>query len=172
MRRWCVPSSVITAASITVALESIDAHPLPVQQHPDVGAIIGDQLHAHVGDSRVRAARGTSKNTTDHTLAQELLDRDGEGARATMPPEYAHTLTRCIGQSETLQIDQSRIQLAPGDRVLFCTDGLNKVVPPAKVAAILQSSDDPEQLCSALIETANASEGPDNITAIIILIDS
>ena len=70
-----------------VARESIDAHPFTGSGSTlTLGQIIGDQLLlAHVGDSAVYVlhAGRIEKRITDHTLAQELLDRDGEGARAT-----------------------------------------------------------------------------------------
>ena len=97
------------------------------------------------------------KRTTDHTLAQELLDRDGEGARATMPPEFPHTPTRCISQSRPCRLTKAASSWRR-DRVLFCTDGLNKVVPPAKLPPFSNPPMIPNN-SAALIEAANASEG-------------
>ncbi|MGB0415506.1 MAG: PP2C family protein-serine/threonine phosphatase [Coraliomargarita sp.] len=159
-----------------IAYEGMNEHPFTGSGSTlTVGQIIGDQLLiAHVGDSAVYILHedGFEKLTIDHTMEQELLDRIGESARKTMPPEYPHTLTRCIGQIDELRVDQTRLKLQPGDRILFCSDGLNKVVTEDHMVTTLQSSDDPEVICAQLIADANANRGPDNITTIILIIDS
>lgn len=159
-----------------VAYEGMTDHPFTGSGSTlTIGQIVENQLLiAHVGDSAVYLLRGGNfdKLTIDHTMEQELLDRLGESARKTMPPEYPHTLTRCIGQIDELRVDQTRIKLQVGDRILFCSDGLNKVVSDDQIVTILKSSDDPEKICTELIAAANASRGPDNITIITVLIDS
>lgn len=151
--------------------------------HPETGAgstltlsqIQGNQLHlAHVGDSSayIYHQGHLEKITTDHTMEQELINAQGEEARCTMPPEYAHTLTRCIGQPRDLSIDHVRAQLALDDKILLCTDGLNKVIGEAAIEKLLHSNDSPEVICQSMIDTANALRGPDNITVIVAIIDS
>ncbi|MGC6455805.1 MAG: PP2C family protein-serine/threonine phosphatase [Coraliomargaritaceae bacterium] len=151
--------------------------------HPETGAgstltlsqIQGNELHvAHVGDSTAYLFHQghLEKLTSDHTMEQELINAQGEEARNTMPPEYAHTLTRCIGQPRELTVDHIRAQLAPADKILLCTDGLNKVIGETAIEKILQSDDSPEVICQSMIDTANALRGPDNITVIVAIIES
>ena len=151
--------------------------------HPETGAgstltlgqIRGDQIHlAHVGDSAafVLHQGHLEKITTDHTMEEELVSAHGADARSDMPPEYAHTLTRCIGQPQDLTIDRVRAQLAPGDRILLCTDGLNKVIGEPAIEQLLQADDSPENICQSMIDAANALRGPDNITVIVAIVDS
>lgn len=132
--------------------------------------IIDDHLIiAHVGDSAVYHWRsGTiNKITTDHTMAQELIKRLGEGAHDSMPPEYPHTLTRCIGQDGELQVDLIRIQVAPDDRILVCSDGLNKVMNDEQICEILGHGSDPQQICDLLLKATYAKHAPDNVTVIV-----
>lgn len=135
--------------------------------------IVGDQvLIGHVGDSAAYLLREGSlkKLTIDHTLEQDLVDEHGESARQHMPPEYPHTLTRCIGQESELRVDQTRISLQTGDRILLCTDGLNKVVPESEITEALASELSPERIANLLVEKANAKSGPDNITIITLIL--
>ncbi|HKK17438.1 MAG TPA: protein phosphatase 2C domain-containing protein [Opitutales bacterium] len=139
-----------------------------------LGRIIEKQLViGHVGDSAAYRLRGgeLQKLTIDHTMEQELIEQYGEGARRNMPPAYPHTLTRCIGQEGNLVVDQSRVDLVPGDRILLCTDGLSKVVSESEIIERLASDQSPQEICEALIDRANANSGPDNITAITVLLD-
>jgi protein phosphatase len=108
------------------------------------------------------------KLTLDHTMEQEWIAERGEAARATMPPEMTHTLTRCIGQNAELQIDQGTHQLKSGDRLLLCTDGLNKVLPESIIRDTLLHASSPESACEELTQLANQNKGPDNITTIVL----
>ena len=140
-----------------------------------LGQIIEDQLLiAHAGDSAAYLLRGEAftKLTTDHTMEQELINRFGEAARESMPRAYPHTLTRCLGQNDDLKVDLEHIQIAPGDRLLICSDGLNKVLRHDEIAQALGQLDDPEKICNTLVKATHAYGAPDNITTIVVFIDS
>jgi PPM family protein phosphatase len=158
-----------------VTKEGIEAHPFTGSGSTlTIAQIISDQLLiGHVGDSAAYHLRKDEfqQLTIDHTMAQALIDRAGESARKLMPPEYPHTLTRCIGQNEgELRVDQTRITIAPGDRVLLCTDGLNKVLSVDEIKSILNDEMQPAAICQKLVDAANDNHGPDNITVIVLFI--
>jgi protein phosphatase len=169
-------TELIIGINEIVAKEGLEAHPFTgTGSTLTVGQIIGDQLLiGHVGDSAAYLLRGEDmeKLTIDHTMAQELIDREGEAARAIMPPEYPHTLTRCVGQGDTLRLDTTRITVESGDSLLLCTDGLNKVISRQAIKQALARQQNPQETCLHLIEMANDNEGPDNITVIVIQITS
>lgn len=154
--------------------EGGEAHPFTgLGSTLTIAQLISDQLLiGHVGDSAAYHLRGDGFNkiTIDHTMEQEFIERAGESARNLMPPEYPHTLTRCVGQNENVRIDQSRLTIASGDRLLLCTDGLNKIITNQQIHAALQADATPEAICHGLVEHANAEGGPDNITAIVVFI--
>jgi len=132
---------------------------------------VGDHLLiGHVGDSAAYLLRGGAlkKLTIDHTMAHQLIEREGEGARDFMPSEYSHMLTRCVGQGDTLRVDRTRLRVEPGDRLLFCTDGLNKVLSEAQIREKLMQASTPEDACKSLTRMANDHQGPDNITLIML----
>jgi serine/threonine protein phosphatase PrpC len=59
----------------------------------------------------------------------------------------------------------------PGDVYLLCTDGLWGSVKQAVIAEIVRATTSLEGACRALIDTANAAGGPDNITALLVRVD-
>lgn len=168
-------ADLIIAINRIVAKEGIEAHPFTGSGSTlTIAQIIGDQLLiGHVGDSAAYHLRNDEFNklTIDHTMEQELIDRAGEAARKMMPPEYPHTLTRCVGQNEELRVDQTRITIAPGDRLLLCTDGLNKVLTAKEIQHILNQDNNPQTICKNLVDAANRSCGPDNITVVVAFIN-
>lgn len=167
-------TELIIGINQIVAKEGLAAHPFTGSGSTlTLAQIVGDQLLiGHVGDSAAYLLRGgdLKKLTIDHTMEQELIDRRGESARDFMPPEYPHTLTRCVGQGEELRVDQTRVALVPGDCLLLCTDGLHKVLGDDALKAALAREDRPQATCRQLIQMANDHDGPDNITLVVVKI--
>jgi PPM family protein phosphatase len=137
-------------------------------------ALVGDrqvQL-AHVGDSRaylMREREGLRQVTNDQTIVGELV-RQG---RLT-PDEAAHhpqrsVVTRAVGLDPDLEVDTPPpLELAPGDQLMLCSDGLTDAVMDARLAEILGAGLDGQATCQALIDAANAAGGPDNITVVLL----
>ena len=128
---------------------------------------------AHVGDSRIYLARGdrVERLTDDHSWVEEqvragLLDR-----RAAERHPWRNVVTRALSGYEPPVVDHRVLALAPGDRLLLCTDGLHGVIGEGRVADLLDGAgDDLQQLCDTYVEEANAAGGPDNITMVVIRI--
>jgi protein phosphatase len=165
-------TELINGINEIVAKEGLEDYPFTgTGSTLTIGQIVGDQLLiGHIGDSAAYILRGEDlqRLTVDHTLAQEYINREGESARAAMPPEYSHTLTRCVGQGKTLRVDNARITIEPGDRLLLCSDGLDKVISNEAIKGELGRKQNPEEACLQLTQMANNNEGPDNITVIVI----
>lgn len=131
----------------------------------------GRRLHvAHVGDSRAYLLRQgrVTQLTRDHTFVQQLID-DGtitEAEAATHP--HRSVVTRAIGASAEVEIDLETLDLASGDAVLLCSDGLSGVVDDDHIAELMTSDRTPEQTVTALVRRANENGGPDNITAVLL----
>ncbi len=128
-------------------------------------AIVGNKLfHAHVGDSRVYLIAGDSLAllTQDHTVTAELGRVAGGGRVAT---EMKHVLTRCLGNAAGVEVDASDepIDLAPGDTLLLCTDGLWNLVTSEEIQEIAAGAD-PAAAAKQLIELALSRGGDDNVT--------
>ena len=100
-------------------------------------AVRGDDLVvAHVGDSRVYLARGgrIRRLTRDHSWVARQVD-----AGILTPEQAEHhphrsLLTRALGREATVQVDVARHDLAVGDVVVLCSDGLTSVVRDSEIA--------------------------------------
>jgi protein phosphatase len=134
------------------------------------GAMGNDLIIGHVGDSRAYLLRGDSfrQLTTDHTLAQALIDagvasRDDPASRS-----MRHVLTAAIGSlGEQVDPQVQRLKLSAGDRLLLCTDGLTEIVDDEVIARVIRESESSQSACQALVDLALASGGPDNITVVL-----
>ena len=124
---------------------------------------------AHVGDSRAYLYReGTlSQVTQDHTVAAEYvaLGRIAPEEAASHPQR--HMLTRTLGLTRFVNIDEVEIDLQAGDRILLCSDGLTEMVSDTRIAEILDEKG-VEEAAWGLIDLANAAGGMDNISVIVI----
>jgi protein phosphatase len=124
----------------------------------------------HVGDSRAYLFRDgdLSQVTTDHSLVAELL------AAGRIKPEDVRThpqrnlVTRVIGMTQNVEVDVESRDLVPGDRVLLCSDGLTTMITDEAIATILEEHAAPEECVWALVESANAAGGYDNITVVVV----
>ena len=124
---------------------------------------------AHVGDSRAYLLRRDTMDqlSADHTVAADLL------ARGQISPEEAaqhpqrHMLTRVLGLTRFLNVDEEIVPLESGDRMLLCSDGLIDMVSDDRIQEILGRGT-PEEVTWELIEAANSSGGVDNISVIVI----
>ena len=125
---------------------------------------------AHVGDSRAyryRAAK-LEQLTTDHSLVAELV-RSGrltEEEAAVHP--HRSVITRALGTEADVEVDTRTLDVAPGDLVLLCSDGLSAMVRDDEIARVLEASaGDPHDAAEALIRAANAAGGDDNVTVVL-----
>ncbi len=127
----------------------------------------------NVGDSRVYrlAADGIEQLTVDHSEVQELL-LDGMITReqARIHPRR-NIVTRALGTDPMLLADHWLLPAVGGDRFLLCSDGLFGELPDEVILPLL-SSGTPQQAAEALVMAANDVGGHDNITAVIVDIES
>jgi PPM family protein phosphatase len=123
---------------------------------------------AHIGDSRAYLLRGARlvQLTTDHTLVQTLID-DGQLAPenvATHP--YRSAVLRSVDAETSPEPDVSPLNLALGDRLMICSDGLTDMVSDHEIAQLLSITDS-DAATSALIEAALEAGGRDNVTCLV-----
>jgi serine/threonine protein phosphatase PrpC len=130
-----------------------------------------ERLHlAHVGDSRMYLLRDgrLDRITRDHTVVEQMVDQGRMTAEDAKIHPQRSILTRALGVDEDIQVDESDVDVRPGDRVLLCSDGLTGMVDEDRILSILTDTPDPQAACGALIEAANEAGGQDNITAVVL----
>ncbi len=124
---------------------------------------------AHVGDSRLYLWRRgeLTQLTEDHSLVGEQVKRgqltSDQAARSSMQ----NILTRALGADKDVQVDVTDHPLMPGDLVLLATDGLNKMVVDADVAAVIAAEQEPQRIVDVLIAKSREAGGVDNISIVI-----
>lgn len=139
------------------------------------GCIRGGELRvAHVGDSRCYAARGKDFVclTEDHSVENEARLRRARGEIVYYHEANRNALTRCIGQPTPPDVDVIVRPIAAGDRYLFCTDGVTRMIPDSELASILWKFDTPKAAIEEIVQLAVRRGGPDNATAVAIFVDS
>src|SRR5262245_6017395 len=124
------------------------------------------------GDSPAYLLRGNmlTKITRDHSLVQEMIDGGVISESEAAHHPQANIITRAVGaDAEALSLDKRTGQLMQGDRLLLCSDGLSKTLPPERLAELLAMDGDgnAERLVTAAVEAHAA----DNGTAITIDFD-
>lgn len=131
-------------------------------------------LIAQVGDSRAYLLRGGRlfQITKDHSYVQEQVDAGLLTPDQARTHPYANVITRCVGSNEEVVPDIYFGTLQKGDLVLLASDGLTGMVEDEQLLKILASGAEPDQLIGRMISDANRRGGLDNITAIVVRIDS
>ena len=129
----------------------------------------GSATFAHVGDSRAYLYRAGELRqlTEDHTIAAEYVAQGEISAEEAASHPQRHILTRTLGLSRFVNIDEIQIALEPEDRILLCSDGLNEMVSDDAIAAAMDGGT-VDDIAWKLIEMANEAGGVDNITVIVV----
>ncbi len=132
---------------------------------------------AHVGDSRCYRLRDgrLEQLTKDHTLLNRVReDPKFQAVSETDLKRLSHILLRALGvrNFEAAEIELSVIDLAPGDLLLLCSDGVTDELDDDAIADILVRRDPPEATSRELIRAANEHGGRDNCTAVVLQVDA
>ena len=126
---------------------------------------------AHVGDSRLYLvhAGAISQVTRDHSMVQEMVDRNLIRAEDAAKHPDANKILRALGIAKDVDVDlrAEPLPYVNGDVFVLCSDGLSDLVEPSEILQIA-GSHPPAQAAPQLVDLANARGGHDNITAMIL----
>jgi protein phosphatase len=120
----------------------------------------------HVGDSRGYYLRnGALKQfTRDQTMGDYLVDIGAVTEQHAQKAGLYNVLSSAVGADFVPSVGV--VDLAEGDIVLLCTDGLTKHVTDERIKQIL-SDDDTEKATQALLDAALDGGGTDNVTVVV-----
>ena len=113
------------------------------------------RLHfAHIGDTRI------------YTL------HDGQLNLLTQDDAHGRMVSNYIGKRPIMSNDvfceAQEVQLKSDSTILFCSDGLWKMMEEKEILAILSLPLSSKEKCNSLIGKANENGDTDNITAIVV----
>ena len=73
-----------------------------------------------------------------------------------------------LGREPTVEVELTEVPVEPGDCLLLCTDGLTRTVADSDMAAAIATVRELQRICDHLVDAANRSGGPDNITVLVV----
>jgi protein phosphatase len=125
----------------------------------------------HAGDSRCYLFRGPDLEqiTRDHTIAQELEDKDILSAEKSVKTRWSRVLWNAIGGgTEELSPEVYKAELQTGDTLLLCTDGLTRHLDDETIAnQLMVQKADAQESAQHMVSLANQEGGKDNITVVV-----
>lgn len=110
-----------------------------------------------VGDSRLYLWRAGAvvQVTDDH------VGTDGSPS---------HEITRAVGGAASVDVDEKRFAVQPGDRLLLCSDGVHGVLPREALATLMGVGTEPLEMAQAIERAVLAGKAPDNYTAVAVFV--
>jgi len=127
---------------------------------------------AHVGDSRcylIRRGRATQL-TGDHTVANEHFRMGLISAGESSQSSNRHMLLRSLGNDMFVNVELNQTQVAPGDILLLCCDGLHGALEASDMARVVTQNHNLQDAARQLVQLANERDGSDNISVQVIRI--
>jgi serine/threonine protein phosphatase PrpC len=153
------------------------------RDHPEVrgmgttvtaAGVFGSDLYlTQIGDSRAYLVRGEDaiQLTKDQSLMQRLVDAGELTEDEAEQSERRNIILQALGPDPRVKVDLTHQSIRRGDILILCSDGLSGLVRREEFAILARRHPDPQELCAALIDLANARGGPDNITVVAARFD-
>lgn len=122
---------------------------------------------AHTGDSRLYtyASGILTQITSDHTLAQQMVEQGKLTEAEAFQSSKRHVLTQAIGLPGVFAADVGEVPAC--ERILICSDGLSDLVESDEIQDIMATLD-LEECTNLLLKAALDRGGRDNVTVALI----
>lgn len=180
----CAALRPLFAEAVLTALEHANRHIIERDEANRMGttaaglaaleAAGGDHLMVfNIGDSRVyRLAGGRFEQVTvDHSEVQEMVLAGVITREEARTHPRRNVITRALGSDAGLLPDHWLLPATTGERFLICSDGLSSELPDGVIASLLAAGA-PQQAAERLVAAANDAGGRDNVTSVVVDIDS
>jgi PPM family protein phosphatase len=139
-----------------------------------IAGLLGDTLYiAQVGDSRAYLVRDgvAIQITKDQSLMQKLIEAGEITVEEAELSDRRNIILQALGPEPHVKIDLTHQRVRRDDVLVLCSDGLSGLVKPDQIARAVTEEANPELAAERLVELANSSGGPDNITVVIARFD-
>ena len=133
--------------------------------------VAGRAYMANVGDSRAYLWRTGELHrlTEDHSHVYTLFKNGLIEEDAIYTHPRRNEIFRSLGAAPAVEVDRWNLDLAPGDMLLLCSDGLWEMLRSDGIVDVLHLNlGDPQVICDELVRRANLAGGDDNISVIVV----
>ena len=126
----------------------------------------------NVGDSRAYGIddSGIRQITKDHSLVQMMVDRGELTPEAAKNYPGKNLITRAVGTEPMVMCDIFHTELAKGDYLLLCSDGLSNMMDDQEILFEVVHGVNKQHCCKRLLDIAKNRGAPDNVTSVLVLI--
>jgi protein phosphatase len=124
---------------------------------------------ANVGDSRGYRWRDgqLEQITKDHSLVARLVEEGAITPEEALNHPRKNVILRSLGSENRTKIDVFDVNVAPGECLVLCSDGLTRHVADQEIGTMVDASD-PDKSTEALISLAKERGGEDNLSVVIL----
>jgi PPM family protein phosphatase len=121
-----------------------------------------------VGDSRCYLVRNNQirQITRDQSMVQTLIDSGVLTPQMASSHPYRNIVLQSLGAQAELIPVVTTFELAQDDRLLVCSDGLNKNLTEEQILTAMRQTPNCLEASQALIDLANSCVADDNVTVI------
>jgi protein phosphatase len=110
--------------------------------------------------------------TMDHSLLQELVDRGFYSQEEASRSTNRNYVTRALGVEPTVEVEVQEIDVAKGDYVLMCSDGLPDMVEDEDIHLTISTfNNNIATIGQQLIKLANDNGGRDNVSVVLVRVN-
>jgi serine/threonine protein phosphatase PrpC len=110
--------------------------------------------------------------TQDHSMVWQMVQQGELTAEEARLHPYSNVITQSLGDTQSRpRPDFLVVPLYELDVLLFCSDGLNGMLPDERIREICVRNSDLEVLADTLIGEANDAGGADNISLVLLRVE-
>ncbi|OPA88503.1 protein phosphatase [Pseudomonas fluorescens] len=122
-----------------------------------------------VGDSRCYLWRGQRlyQLSRDHSLQQQLMDKQQLSQQQACAHPQARALTRAIGGRQPVSLEALELTTRPGDVFLLCSDGVYQGLSHDELGNALNAGS-PRQVVDRLFTQVLRGAARDDLTAVVV----
>ncbi len=129
--------------------------------------------YGNVGDSRIYRMRGAKLDqiTEDQTWVAKAIKLGVLTADQARVHPMRHVLAQCLGRDELSEVEIATFDVAAGDRILLCSDGLTEELTDSLISNTMKTIRACDMAATTLINAAKERGGRDNITVVLVALD-
>lgn len=123
---------------------------------------------AEVGDSRAYILRGDriKQITTDQSWLELMIEQGLITREEAKSSKQRNMILQSLGGQKEVKVALTAVELAAGDILLLCSDGLSEKVSAPEMLKFLRQGLSLEMACNQMVTLAKQRGGEDNITLV------